>query len=157
MPQAAIRRCRLDQDFAGINVLSAEGDGPSASFLQQLYDSGACHSWVVCDDGDDLVAMIWVTLVLEEADVVDLRVAERLRGRGIGKQLLAASLQALRRLGMERCLLEVRESNRAARHLYAGLGFVETGRRRDYYPLAGGREDAILMAFTLEATDSSPG
>ncbi|MGX1018365.1 ribosomal protein S18 acetylase RimI-like enzyme [Pseudomonas sp. Y3 TE3536] len=28
-------------------------------------------------------------------------------------------------------------------------GFNEIGRRRDYYPVAGGREDALVMACTL--------
>ncbi len=41
--------------------------------------------------------------------------------------------------------LEVRESNIAARNLYKRLGFLEAGRRRDYYPAPP--EDAIVMKF----------
>jgi [ribosomal protein S18]-alanine N-acetyltransferase len=33
--------------------------------------------------------------------------------------------------------------------LYERYGFNEIGRRRDYYPAVGGREDAVVMACTL--------
>jgi ribosomal-protein-alanine N-acetyltransferase len=47
------------------------------------------------------------------------------------------------------CFLEVRASNLAAYRLYERYGFNEIGRRRDYYPAPGGREDALVMACTL--------
>ncbi len=47
------------------------------------------------------------------------------------------------------CFLEVRASNQAAYRLYERYGFNEIGRRRDYYPAVGGREDALVMACTL--------
>ncbi len=46
-------------------------------------------------------------------------------------------------------LPEVRDSNTAAFKLYERYGFNEIGRRRDYYPAVGGREDAVVMACTL--------
>ena len=39
--------------------------------------------------------------------------------------------------------------NTAAFKLYERYGFNEIGRRRDYYPAVGGREDAVVMACTL--------
>ena len=48
-----------------------------------------------------------------------------------------------------RCLLEVRRSNKAARRLYQGSGFALDGVRKNYYPKAGGREDALLMSREL--------
>ena len=47
------------------------------------------------------------------------------------------------------CFLEVRASNQSAYRLYERYGFNEVGRRRDYYPAVGGREDALVMACTL--------
>jgi len=47
------------------------------------------------------------------------------------------------------CFLEVRASNQSAYRLYERYGFNEIGRRRDYYPVAGGREDALVMACPL--------
>jgi ribosomal-protein-alanine N-acetyltransferase len=47
------------------------------------------------------------------------------------------------------CFLEVRSSNQSAYRLYERYGFNEIGRRRDYYPAVGGREDALVMACSL--------
>jgi ribosomal-protein-alanine N-acetyltransferase len=49
----------------------------------------------------------------------------------------------------ETCFLEVRQSNFAAIRLYMNVGFNEIGLRKNYYPAAGGRENAIVMAKTL--------
>ena len=43
-------------------------------------------------------------------------------------------------------LLEVRPSNTAAINCYNAAGFNEIGSRKDYYPAANGREDALLFA-----------
>ena len=45
--------------------------------------------------------------------------------------------------------LEVRASNASALALYENLGFNEMAVRRNYYPSAIGREDAILMGLSL--------
>ena len=50
----------------------------------------------------------------------------------------------------ERITLEVRESNAPAIGLYQKLGFVEVGRRKNYYEKP--REDAILMDLNLSQT-----
>jgi ribosomal protein S18 acetylase RimI-like enzyme len=46
-------------------------------------------------------------------------------------------------------LLEVRPSNIPARRLYAQTGFRQVGERRDYYPAANGRENALLLERAL--------
>jgi len=46
-------------------------------------------------------------------------------------------------------LLEVRESNLAARKLYEKLGFSEEGRRSNYYHEP--REDAMLLRTSIAA------
>ena len=57
---------------------------------------------------------------------------------------------------MVQVLLEVRESNDAAYRLYRQEGFREIGRRKGYYPAASGREDARVMALSLDSC-SLPG
>ena len=80
--------------------------------------------------------------------MVDLRVLASERRRGLGRQLLWASLTALG--DVDAVELEVRSSNVAARALYESLGFSETGVRLNYYATPDGREDAILMTLTLK-------
>jgi len=45
--------------------------------------------------------------------------------------------------------LEVRPSNAVAQHLYRSVGFEQIGIRPAYYQAEHGREDAIVLAFTL--------
>ena len=49
----------------------------------------------------------------------------------------------------QEAFLEVRASNQTAARLYERYGFNEIGRRRNYYPAVGGREDALVMACSL--------
>jgi ribosomal-protein-alanine N-acetyltransferase len=51
--------------------------------------------------------------------------------------------------GIQTLWLEVRASNRPAIALYEQLDFNEVSVRRNYYPTADGKEDAIIMALTL--------
>jgi ribosomal-protein-alanine N-acetyltransferase len=87
--------------------------------------------------------------VLDEATLLDIAVDPRWRRRGLARLLLEYALPRLSARGAGRCLLEVREGNQPAIALYRSLGFVDDGRRRDYYPAAGGREDALLMSHPL--------
>jgi len=63
-------------------------------------------------------------------------------------QMLDAVLIELAGRGVRAAFLEVRESNTAARGLYASRGFREIGRRKNYYrrPV----EDALVMRRVLE-------
>src|SRR5580704_2548806 len=78
-----------------------------------------------------------------EWEIENVVVAGERRRSGIGSALMQALLQNLRSAGVPGVLLEVRESNTAARRLYEKLGFALEGRRRGYYqdPV----EDALLF------------
>lgn len=99
--------------------------------------------------GHDVCGFVFISRVLDEATVMNIAVLPQARGRGLGKQLLSTALNELRQQGVSRCLLEVRESNRAALALYQSLGFGVDGVRKGYYPVASGREDALMMSKTL--------
>jgi [ribosomal protein S18]-alanine N-acetyltransferase len=96
--------------------------------------------------GGELQGFALLSYLLDEAEVLQIGVAQRHLRRGLARQLLGAALQRLPALGVERLMLEVRASNAAALGLYRGLGFVEDGRRSGYYPTATGHEDAVLMS-----------
>lgn len=77
--------------------------------------------------------------VAGEAQILDVRVAEWARRRGLGARLVDALVEAC---DGEVALLEVRADNVAAIGLYGALGFIENGRRTAYYPDG---TDALLM------------
>jgi ribosomal-protein-alanine N-acetyltransferase len=81
--------------------------------------------------------------VADEAEIANVAVAPSLRGRGFGGRLLDAALREVERRGAGAVFLEVRESNAAARALYAARRFVEVGRRRAYYRRP--QEDALVL------------
>jgi ribosomal-protein-alanine N-acetyltransferase len=101
---------------------------------------------LVMEHGDEGVvgyAVLWC--VLDQGELANVAIAARMRGRGLGRALLAEVLAVAKSRGVESVFLEVRESNAPALGLYQRFGFHEVGRRRGYYDHP--REDArILMA-----------
>lgn len=73
-----------------------------------------------------------------EREILNLAVRQEYRGRGLAKALLRHEVgrRAIH-------FLEVRESNIVARKLYGQMGFVEVGRRPEYYDSPV--ETAIVM------------
>ena len=82
-----------------------------------------------------------------ELEILNLAVEPESRRRGLGRRLLLLALQAGRKMGMQKALLEVREHNVAALALYRACGFAEAGRRRRYYADTG--EDALVLERPL--------
>lgn len=78
-----------------------------------------------------------------DSDLCNMAVAKKHQNHGIGKQLLQYAILQMAENGIERIVLEVRESNRSAIGLYAGLGFSQIGKRPGYY--VDPKEDALLM------------
>jgi Fur family transcriptional regulator, ferric uptake regulator len=88
----------------------------------------------------------------DEAEVLALGVARERQRLGIGRRLVERLCRAAARRGARRLYLEVAEGNVAARALYAGLGFTESGRRRGYYMHTDApAEDAVNLCLTIEA------
>ena len=88
-------------------------------------------------------------IAVGESHLLNLSVAAAEQGRGYGRAMLRHFVDIARGAGAGRMLLEVRPSNVAARALYGAHGFSEIGLRRNYYPAAVGREDAIVLGREL--------
>ena len=84
-----------------------------------------------------------------EAHLLNLSVAAPMQRRGYGRFLLQEVIDQARRAVVTQMVLEVRPSNGAAQALYQSYGFRQIGVRRNYYPAAAGREDALVLAFDL--------
>ena len=73
------------------------------------------------------------------------------RGAGLGRRLLAETLDSARPLGIERVELEVFASNESAIALYRKLGFVVEGIKKNARKLDGRYDDDVIMALFLSA------
>jgi len=114
-------------------------------FLDSL-NSYKC--WVMFE-GEQQVGHGIVQMIGEEAHLLNITIKPESQGRGLGLCLLEYLMDQARAHQALECFLEVRASNGSAYRLYERYGFNEVGRRRDYYPAVGGREDALVMACTL--------
>ena len=82
----------------------------------------------------------------KEAELLRIAVDPARRGQGLARTLLTACEAELATAGIRDLHLEVRVSNAAARSLYAGAGWRESGLRKGYYRDG---EDAVLYAKPL--------
>lgn len=104
--------------------------------------------WLCALDGESVVGYIGSQTVLGEADMMNVAVAPRARRQGLGRALVEALCTALRcRMRAEVLTLEVRDSNAPALALYASLGFVQIGLRKNYYQHP--KEDARILRKAL--------
>lgn len=115
-----------------------------ASLEEELYNPLA--SFIVAERHDGAVlGYAGLHAVLDEGYIDNIAVRADYRRQGIAEDLLNVFL----RFGQENLAflsLEVRPSNEPAIQLYYKYGFVQVGRRKNYYE--NPREDAIIM--TLE-------
>lgn len=113
-------------------------------FQDSLEAGQRCSVW---REQDRVVGFCILQPVLDEANLLLMAVDPDYQGRGIGTRLLSAALDDLGE-GCVMVFLEVRASNQPALALYEKLGFNRMGIRKNYYPSASGKEDAVLMALT---------
>ena len=116
-------------------------------FLDCLKAGHDCR--VLCMDGE-ICGHAIMSSAAGEAHLLNVCVRSDRQGIGLGRLFVRYVLRRAQVLGAETMFLEVRPSNMAAVALYDSLGFVEVGRRREYYPGDLGREDALVLALKLE-------
>jgi ribosomal-protein-alanine N-acetyltransferase len=100
----------------------------------------------------ELQAFALFQQVLDECTLMNLVVHTGCQRQGFAYNLLQKTLRMLKNeYAINRCLLEVRESNIAAIRLYQKMGFEIDGLRKNYYPASTGRETAVLMSCNLQS------
>jgi ribosomal protein S18 acetylase RimI-like enzyme len=107
---------------------------PNSYWLLSL-DGRAMACWLAVSNGRARWARLY-----------SLAVHPALRGQGWGKHLIEAGFTWMRVEGLSTCRAEVKADNRAARRLYSGCGFQETGLLRDYYAPA---VDGVRLSRTI--------
>jgi ribosomal-protein-alanine N-acetyltransferase len=146
-----LRRMR-DEDLP--QVLSIEGRSfpnpwPETTFRGEIQNVGLSHPMVAAIRPDgEIVGYILYWLVADEMQINNVAVHPDRRRRGLGERMLRAAMDDAKDRGAVFAVLEVRQSNRAARILYEkklGFGFLAV--REDYY--TGPTEDAIVLGLPL--------
>ncbi|MDR3352694.1 MAG: ribosomal protein S18-alanine N-acetyltransferase [Zoogloeaceae bacterium] len=155
--------CALWQEGAGLELLPMQASDLAAvaalEALAQAFPWRERHfadaleagypAWIL-GQGGNLLGFLVLMLALDEAHLLNVAVAPRHQGKGLGARLLRHGIVWSAAQGAKKLYLEVRPSNQKALALYRCLGFVEIGRRKGYYPANSGREDGLVLCRALE-------
>jgi ribosomal-protein-alanine N-acetyltransferase len=131
-------------------ILAIERQSPSAAhWTSEQYNNLLRNGVVlVSEEAGKLAGFICAKAVAGEWEIENVVVAPEFLRRGIASRLLSRLIQQARNAEASAILLEVRESNEAARWLYEKHDFREVGSRPAYYddPV----ENAILYTLRFD-------
>ena len=139
-----IRRMTL-KDVDGVYAIEASSfpkPWKREDFVREM-TANTCARYLVAEAKDGIVGFAGAWIVLDEAHITNIAVAEASRGKGIGRLLTEGLMQYASNLGVTYMTLEVRRSNVRAQRLYQSVGFEYVGVRKRYYEDNG--EDAFLF------------
>lgn len=99
-------------------------------------------------NNENVFGFVNVRIIKDEVYINNIAVTKAFRRNGIGKNLLSALEEEVRKKRASFITLEVRESNAQAISLYSSFGFKIAGKRKKFYrdPV----EDAVLMTKHLQ-------
>ena len=137
-----IKRAATVADLPQLSALEAACN-PHPWSSRQLAASLEQDSVDVIEHDGQIVSMLVSKSLFGEAEIYLVDTLAAFRRMGLAKQLIH-DLQATN----ERIFLEVRQSNVAAQHVYAALGFIQIAVRRAYYVCDEGREDALILEWS---------
>jgi len=145
----AIRPARL-QDAAAIVDLEARAFS-AASWGAAAVEDGLTAPHVATliafpDDAREAAGFVFWRSLGEEAEILSIGVAPRMRRKGAARALMSDVIERARCEGVRRLFLEVDVANAAAAALYESCGFERIGRRNRYYKNGG---DALVMRLNL--------
>lgn len=143
-----IVRPLVSSDLDALLALDA-ATNPHPWTTAQWQDSLVQHLCLGLEENDILAALAVAMPLPDEAELLLIAVDPAREGHGLGRQLLATLHKQLAANGRKKLFLEVRVSNQRALDFYTAAGLREIGRRKNYYPTADGREDALLLAGEL--------
>lgn len=116
------------------------------SFHYEMRENQYAH-YLVAEDEIGIIGFCGMWLVIDAAQITNVAVVERMRGKKIGEALMKEAMRVAREGNMDVMSLEVRVTNVVAQNLYRKLGFQDGGIRKGYYTDNG--EDALVMWVNL--------
>jgi ribosomal-protein-alanine N-acetyltransferase len=142
---AVLIRYGDEHDLAAIHAIEVASfaDPWALEGFRDMLDHSRAKVIVATETDGVLIGYAVAWYVADEAEIANIAVAPSARRRGVGAVLLDRLLEIAATFGARSVFLEVRESNEAARQLYASRRFEIAGRRTAYYRKPS--EDALVM------------
>ena len=102
--------------------------------------------YFVAKANQNIVGFAGMKIILDEAEIMNIVAKKDFRNQGIGKLLLNRIILEAKNKKLKKLHLEVNENNKIAIHIYESFGFIQDGKRKNYY----NDKNAILMSKNLE-------
>lgn len=125
--------CLYEGDFS---------DGWNKDMLVSAFNEGRFHAFGMEEKGE-LIGFIGITLSADFADIESVYVDKNFRRQKIANTLVDKALNFICEKGLNKTLLEVKETNENAIALYEKAGFKRISIRKKYYQDGS---NAIIMA-----------
>jgi [ribosomal protein S18]-alanine N-acetyltransferase len=131
-------------------VLAIEKESFAAPWSKRLFQETIAFplsiNFVLLSAGK-VIGYTNIYVVRDEAQILNIAIHPRHRGKGCASFLLSHVLDVLKEKEVHQYLLEVREGNEEAIGLYRKYGFQTIGRRKKYYRETN--EDALVMELSV--------
>ena len=151
--QAMVVRVMRESDIEqAMQIAASESDAPQwacGAYKAAVNPVAQRRVALVAEDAATgvMAGFAILSITPPEAELEGIVTAAEYQRRGVARRLFTSLACKLRHAGVNRVILEVRESNRRAWAFYTSVGFTKSGRRPRYY--ADPAEDAILMRLDL--------
>ena len=111
--------------------------------------SGNDEVWLL-ESGCTIVGHGVISVAVGEAHLLNICVAKEVQRKGLGRTIIRYLIERSQQLQANIMFLEVRQSNTSAIALYRSEGYEKIGERKNYYPLGGQREHAVVMSRIID-------
>jgi ribosomal-protein-alanine acetyltransferase len=134
-------------------ILAIEQSTPTAAHWSEEQYRAMFHAerpqglMLIAEDENSVLGFLVARRIESEWELENIAVIMEGRRCGLGTALVGELSKCARSAGGTSLILEVRESNAAGRALYEKSGFVQEGRRKNYYRTP--EEDAVLYRLPL--------
>lgn len=89
--------------------------------------------YLVAKEKDELIGFVGASYFMDEADILRVAILPDYQKKGVATQLMQAMIDCLKKLSVQKVMLEVEEDNNRAQGLYKKVGFKEIFKRKNYY------------------------
>ena len=142
------------EDLAQVLEIERESHASPWTKTHFVQEMGIPYSrfLVLTDDETDSVVLGYIIywLQAEGASLLNVTVAQKWRGLGLSRILMASMVNEAVREEVPKVMLEVRESNSGAIRIYEHFGFKKTHERKAFY--ADGETALVMELKTSEIT-----
>jgi len=133
-------------------IVAIQSASPNAAHWPESYYGNALNDprrlLLVAEQGQsEILGFLVASVAIKEWELENIAVTPQAQRAGIGRALMMALIDRARQANATEIRQEIRASNKAAQKLGLSVGFIQEGRRRNYYrdPV----EDALLFKHLL--------